>query len=70
MTVVLTATLDVTLSALFNLASLRTKFTPSLHSVTMFTVLKTARLVYGVVEGATPSPVLVVLFSTNLKVLF
>ena len=67
---ILATALSMALSTLFGLTDLQAGFAPDLRSIAVFAMLGATHLICKKIRKAAPSPILMILFSAGLGILF
>lgn len=67
---ILATALSMALSTLFGLTDLQAGFTPDLRSIAVFAMLGATHLICKKIRKTAPSPILMILFSAGLGILF
>ena len=67
---ILATALSMALSTLFGLTDLQAGFAPDLRSIAVFAMLGATHLICKIIRKTAPSPILMILFSAGLGILF
>lgn len=67
---ILATALSMALSTLFGLTDLQAGFAPDLRSIAVFAMLGATHLICKIIRKTVPSPILMILFSAGLGILF
>lgn len=67
---ILATALSMALSTLFGLTDLQAGFAPDLRSIAVFIMLGATHLICKIIRKTAPSPILMILFSAGLGILF